>query len=524
MGIRNSLNQRAKEVNSLIDRSLGENYGNILEVQQALPEIRRLLDLLIAGDVIPNPGTPPITVDTRYTVLGVNVKYFDVKGDGRAMDTANLQKAYDSAVANKHGLYYPDGTYLLDAEVQIGHDATAALTGLTVTGQSRLGVVIKQTKDGAKCFKFVGKYIHTIHWKTLSFTYANMQNESPNSSVFYADGGDSFYMSTFEDITATNFYFFFDCPTMLWWGNTYRDMWLGDFAGGVNRVTGQAGEPNCRFERMYVTCESAVECLFEHQAMAAQYDSIEVNAAFSGATMIKDTSGGTHVIGHFALEGAHYKKNTTLFEMQNSVLMADFIYAESISSDAGVDIFAFHSEGPKSQVYVRLFSVTGIGNEWPTGGALKGSLNASLAIGPNPLRFKECKMPFAGNVRLTDILASPSADMTVVENWADRNRTDINDDADVTLAYDSAFNQVFPASTGRTVKLPQSGPQDTTNLFRGRGFRVVKTVAQGTLTVTTSDGQLVGTLPGGAPGVVELQWSRAGGAGFSWFVLDQRSF
>jgi hypothetical protein len=309
---------------------------------------------------------------------------------------------------------------------------------------------------------------------------------------------------------------------MLFWGNCYRDMWLGDFAGGVNRITGGAGEPNCRFERMYITCGSAVEVLFEHQAMAAQYDSIEVNECFSGACMLKDTSGGTHVIGHWALEGAHYKNSVTLFDVQNSVLMADFIYTESISSDVGVDIYVFHSEGPRSEVYVRLYSVNGIGNQ--VKGDLLGTLNASLAIGPNPLRFKQCRMPFAGNVRLTDVLGTGAADMTIVENWADKSRTDVNDDADVTLAYDSAFNQVFPASTGRTVKLPQSSALDTTNLFRGRGFRVVKAATQGTLTVTDSTGNALITLGAGVRGSVEVVWSRGGGAGFSWFIVDQRSY
>ncbi|WP_244832334.1 glycoside hydrolase family 55 protein [Caballeronia sp. TF1N1] len=518
--MRNSLSQREAEVNSLIDRTLGENYGNILEVQQALPTIRKLLDLLLSGAYPTNPTTP--VTDTSFTVMGTNVKYFGVKGDGTAIDTVALKAAFVSAVTNKHGLYFPDGTYLIDDEIPIGSADVEALTGLTVTGQSQLNTIIKQTKANTRCFKFIGKYIHTIRWTRMNFTYADMQKGNTDAAVFYADGGDSFYMSTFEEITGSNFYFFFDCPEMLWWGNCYRDFWLGDFAGGVNRVTGTAGEPNCRFERMYITCESAVECLFEHQAMAAQYDSIEVNAAFSGATMIKDTSGGTHVIGHFALEGAHYTTGKTLFEMQNSVLMADFIYTESISCPAGVDLYVFHSEGPKSNIYVRLFSITGIGNQ--VHGGLDGTINASLAIGPHPIRFKQVNMPFAGNVRLTDILASPSADITIVEDWADTSRVALNDDADVTLAYDSEYNQVWAASTGRTAKLPQSGPQDTTNLFRGRGFRIVKSAIVGALSVTTSDGQLLATLPGGARGVAEFIWSRAGGDGFSWLLVDQRSF
>jgi hypothetical protein len=555
-------NQNEVETNSLIDRSLGKTYANVLEVLKAMPTIRKTLDLLgtlsnptmaskLTDDTllsVPNGsgflstklsalgaylvgtfpslvrGTVPRTLAATLADYTVSVKFFGAKGDGLTDDSAALQAAFAYAVDKKVGLYFPNGTYLVKKTIQIGTDPNGALTGLTVTGQSRLGTIIKQAKNNTPIFSFVGKYIHTIQWRTMSFTYAAMQTGQKSAAVFTADGGDSFYMSTFEDITAGNFYFFFDAPTMLFWGNCYRNMWMGDYAGGVNRITGGAGEPNCRFEHIYVTCASGVEPVFNHQAMAAQYDNIEVNEAFSGATMIYDVAGGTHVIGHFALEGAHYDKNATLFDVQNSVLLGDFIYTESISSAAGVDVYVFHAEGERSFVDVKFFSVKGIGNSIK--GAMLGTLNASLAIGPLPIRFKECRMPFAANVRLTNVPATGAADFTVVENWNDRDRSVVLDDADLVLSHDSAYNQIFGKAqvAPRVVMLPQGTANDTTQLFSGRGFRIVKSVAAGQVTVKDSNGNVVATLLNGSRQSVEVIWSRGGGNGFSWFLVDQRGF
>lgn len=513
MSQRNTLSSQVASVNSIIDRTLGDTYANVLQVLQAMPLIRSVLDQL------PAVTTPVTTADTIF----VSVKKYGAKGDGVTDDTVALQKAFTAAILNKIGLYFPDGKYLINGTIQLGIDLTSVITGLLFQGASRGGVIIEQVTDNVPMFRFVGQFIHTLKFRTMTLQFKNLQVGATEGNIFEADGEHtgSFYNSLFEDISANNFYWFFNSPTMLWWGNCYRDMWLGDFAGGVNNIAGQAGEPNCRFERMYISCQSATEILFHHEAMAAQYDNIEVNSANSGATMLYDASGGTHVIGHWALEGAHYATDATLFKVPNGVLLADFIYTETISTDEGVNVNIFHCEGDRSFVDVKFLSVKGLGE-------MLGTLTAVLAIGPKLARFKELLMPFAANVRLVDQLATVSSDFVTVENWNDPGRTTIIHDEDVVLSFDDCVNQIFTGDLTllRTVKLPQGSPDNTTQLFTGRRFRITKAVIAGQAQIVDSFGNLIATLGVGRQ-VVEVVWHRSGGPGddgFSWLVVDQRTY
>lgn len=467
-------------------------------------------------------GATPRTLQDRGRDL-YTVKDFGAAGDGVTDDTAAIQAAINAAIANKRGLLFPDGTYKITAALTIGVDNTSVVTGIRFMGQSRGGTIISQATANVPIFKLTGQYMHTMVWATMTLTYAAMQTGNTSARVFDINGlgSSSLYNCVFQDISASNFYWFMYCPTVLWWGNTYRDMWLGDFAGGVNYITGGGGEPNCRFERLYISCQSAIEILFKHNAMAAQYDNIEVNGANSGAAMLQDLAGGYHVIGHWALEGANYTVNTTLFNVTNSILLAKFIYTETISASAGVVVQAFSCGGSRSYINVEFYSVKGIGT-------LNGTLVAAQCPGPLPIRFKQCLMPWAANVQLLDVVGTTSADYVIVEDWNDPARVAINGDASVVLTMDAPLNQIFdtPLTAARTVTLPQGTAAATTVMFTGRRFRFTKTNTSAfALTIQDSSNNVIATIAAATRGIVELVWHRDGGAaGWSWIITDQRTY
>jgi hypothetical protein len=462
-------------------------------------------------------GATPLTLQSALRVP-FNVKQFGVAADDLTDDTVALQRAFDAAVAAKRGLDLGDGVIRITAPITIGVDDTSVVTGLCFSGRSRGGSTIKQMTDNVPIFKIHGHFVHTLVFERMTLMHANMQTGNTLAAVFRIDGPSdgSIYNCVFQDIGGSNFYWFMDCQTVTWWGMTYRDMWLGDFAGGVNYITTNAGEPNCRFERLYITCQSAVEVLFRHDAMTAQYDNIEVNSADSGAAMLYDVSGGTHVIGHWALEGATYATDTTLFNVQNGVLIAKFIYTETLSIPAGKTVTAFHCEGTRSYINVEFFSIKGFGT-------LVGNFIAVLSPGTRYARFKQILMPFASNVMLTDMGGAASADFTVVEDWNDPARIEMQGDANVTLSYDSALQQVFDVAltADRTVTLPAD-----TQLFSGRRFRFTKTnTSAHSLTVKNSGGTTIGTIAASNRGIVEVVFHRGGGsASRAWVLADQRTY
>jgi hypothetical protein len=453
----------------------------------------------------------------------ISAKDYGAVGDGLTDDTAALQAAINAAIVSGRALLIPDGTYKISAALLVGTDPNASLTGVTIVGQSRLNTVISQATSNTPIFKITGIYIHTLRWASMTLTYGSMQTGHTSSRVFEINGAaeGSFYNSVFQDLAGSNFYWFGYCDTLTWWGITYRDMWLGDFAGGINYIPVAAGEPNCRFERMYISCQSAVETLFRHEAMSAQYDNIEVNSADQGVQMLVDNSGGTHVIGHWALEVGTYNQSTILFDVTNGALLMKYLYTNTLTIPEGVTVYVFKTEGAASFVDCDFYTFTNADN-------IRGALVASLAIGPLPIRFKKIILPWSANVQLCDVVATGAADFTLVDEWNDPSKIALNGDANVTLAFDSAVNQIFdtPLSAARTVTLAQGTPDPTTRMFTGRRFRITKTNTSAfALTIKDSSGATVATIASGTRATVDLVWHRDGGAnGFSWIILDQHTY
>jgi hypothetical protein len=459
------------------------------------------------------------------------LSYAGVVADGVNDDTVGLQAALDDVIGNPgKGLFWPDANYSLTAALLFGRDDEKDIVGVHMYGESRGGAIITQKANNTPIFSVKGRFIHSCLIEKFTFQYANMQTGSTASAVFYCDmdGDDSsFYNNSFRDINANNFYYFMNAPLTLWWGNHYEECWFGDFAGGVNTIKRAAGEPNCRFSRLYISCQSAVETLFVHEAMTAQYDNIEVNSANKGVGMLYDGSSGTHVIGHWALEGAYYAQDKKLFEVPNGVLLADYIYTETLHVETGVTATIFSCEGARSFMDIKFFSIRGIDD------ANTGTIWVAQCGGPRKIRFRECIVPWATNVILTDCGASDAAEYVTVDSWNDLGRTQYAADANLTLSHDSPATILFEAITAaaRTVTLPQGGNVKGTQLFTGRRFRIIKnnsstsTTANLAITVKSAEGATLGTLAAGKRTVIEVVWHRNGGSTpGGWSVVDLHTF
>jgi hypothetical protein len=94
----------------------------------------------------------PYAEDLRFPANAVqNVKTnFSALGNGVADDRAAIQRALDSALANKKTVYFPNGTYRVSGKLTLGTDMYKVQT-VCLQGQSQSGVVIRLV-DNAQGF------------------------------------------------------------------------------------------------------------------------------------------------------------------------------------------------------------------------------------------------------------------------------------------------------------------------------------------------------------------------------------
>lgn len=96
-----------------------------------------------AGMALPAPGAAENIVFPADSGV-VNVRSLGARGDGKADDTAAIQKALDGAARL---VYLPDGTYLISDTLRWGGTGGSAQKRIILQGQSRNGTVIR-LKDG----------------------------------------------------------------------------------------------------------------------------------------------------------------------------------------------------------------------------------------------------------------------------------------------------------------------------------------------------------------------------------------
>lgn len=474
------------------------------------------------GFANPNAGAVNRTVAAKLQEV-VSVKDFGAKGDGSTDDTVAIQLAFtllgNGAIKS---LMFPDGNYIISSSLVIGVTDLNNLVGIHVYGQSRDGTIITQIGTNVPIITIRGQFMHTFNFHTMTLQYSAMQFGNTNASCFFITGnsGGSFYNSNFSDISGNNFYWFMNAPVLAWWGNTYRDMWLGDFAGGVNSIAAGVGEPNCRFDRMYISCQSAVEALFNHNAMSAQYDNIEVNSTDAGAVMLYDVGSGNHIVGHWALEGGTYNSDATLFNVVNGTLSIVQIYTQSLTIGVGATLTCFQCQGDNSFVNIGYHQMTEFTSNL-------GTWIEFNCAGTLQSHIKYINIPFSTSCWLVDVGGTVSADWVAVDQWNDISSIQMNPDADLVLSFDSPMTQIFdiPLTATRNVTLPLEGPNPGNQLFSGRRFRFVKTnTSAHPININLFGGGTLVTMASGQKTNLEIVWNRDGGAnGWSWIVIQNNT-
>src|SRR6202012_2981396 len=113
------------------------------------------------------------------------------------------------------------------------------------------------------------------------------------------------------------------------------------------------------FEAKYLPGARATPPLITNREKPAYYNNIEVNNCVNGVKMLSDSSGGVHTIGHWALEGATFAaaSTTQLFDCQNSIVRAQYIYMTALTLGAGATVYGFHAEGGLSVADIRLLKL-----------------------------------------------------------------------------------------------------------------------------------------------------------------------
>ena len=417
----------------------------------------------------------------------------------------NIQNAINAALAisttNPPAIYLGPHNYNISATLNIGSSTSNNLTGLKIYGDSRLGTSITMTANNLPIFEITGALVHSLEFKDMTIGYSTLQ-AATNAPMFLCNGasGSSFYNSQWENIRAQNFSTFMSCPNCSWWGMLYQSCWFGDFSYGINNIPWGAGEPRCRFIDLYILAPSATGILFIHNAMTAEYY-VECNGLNSGATLLQDLGGGTHMIEHWALEVATYgaSGNTILFDCENSVLLARHIYFNTLTINSGTTVYAFHAEENNNVSYYTCDYLFGV--NWTN----NGSFYVSDSPGGHKCHLGQVNLPWAANCALT--VASFQADHVIVDDWNDESYVNALADANTTLTFSSARIQLIPAITAaRTYTIPDqtSVPQ---NLFLGRRFLFLKSSkAAFATTIKSANGTTLATIPASMAGEIDLLW------------------
>jgi len=439
-------------------------------------------------------------------------------------NTTAFNSMISAAISEGNEIYLPYGNFTINGPLNVGSSTSTNITGFVFKGAGSINTTITQMGNNMPIFNITGNLMHSFKFEDIGFAYNTLQPVGDTAScVFQINGGSgsSFYNSTFRNIRAQNFNMFFNCTSCSAWGLHMEDIWYGDCSLGINNITAQAGEPRCEFQNLYILAPSCTGVLFTHNAMTAHYDNIECNGLNSGATLLFDDGGGTHMIGHWALEVATYNAsgNTILFELHNSVMLANHIYLNTLTIGSGATVYAFHCEQTSGNIsYYKVSYAFGV--NWTNNGAFY----VSDSPGGQKCHLGQVSFPWGSNCALT--VATFQAQNVCVDDWNDETNVNFltNTATQTALTFNSPRMQILNATLTQasSITIPDSTAVPY-NLFDGRRFTFVKTnKAAYAFTIKSTNGTTVSSIPASAQGKIELMFDA--GSLNAWVVLENTTF
>jgi hypothetical protein len=267
--------------------------------------------------------------------------------------------------------------------------------------------------------------------------------------------------------------------------------------------------------------------VFHHNAVACQFDNVELNQAHRGPVLIFDQGGGEYVIGTFGLEQGTYAATTTLVDVTNGSLQARFFYL-TVTVNADISVFEV---GNSRRSFVKIEHAH-LDPRFGRVGTFRLVRSRAVNLGPDdPHRgfveigsfFDETRLD--RRFSLFDPNDHAAAALITIRTWSDPSRVMFGADCDLMLRAYSPATIVFAAaaSADRSVMLPEDG-----NTFTGRSFEISKArhTTSARLWIRTHDGCPLASIPAGRNGRVRVLYdhSRRGVDGQGWLVVGRETW
>ncbi len=449
----------------------------------------------------------------------VNVRDYGALGNNSADDTAAFQAAM-SALTNgtnrPYGgcLYIPSGMY----RITVSLDFTSMYgKGISIIGDGGAASTIVQMSNNLPIIILPG--MHNMLVRDLQLMY-NTQQTSSNTNSMCIQGSlglyeSGFYNSTFENLILEKGWIGIGAKqeTPLIgpiWGNYMNRIWFNSIAGSAIYFNSPAGQPNHRFNNLYVLSSNMQNTMFVLGASdGTEFYNTEVNG-WSGCPLIDMAGGGSLTVSGWRVEAGtlNYTGGSLryLFNLQNafSVTFDRFAIQGVTIAQTNNNVYLFNL------VNCRYFHANSL-HFWNTHNGGSGTLwgiGADSSSGPITVETVEGPSSVVPNFSLVNNGASVVGNY-VTWNQQPKNRVVMGGDENTTLTLNHAENWVFTTlSTNRTVTLP-NGDSFPNGIVNGMGFRISKpNTTTGNLVIAKPGPTTLYTIPAAKTGWVEFRYAR----------------
>lgn len=197
----------------------------------------------------------------------ISVRDFGARGDGKADDTAAIQRAVTAMAALPEGghVYFPEGVYRITGAIGIPF-----ATGWKITGASRGAVVIRQDTDNTPIFRLSGDLSHSWVIEEITLDWARQQPAPHTQAVgilFSATAATAcgFYNFQLRRLTFNKGFRGIDIDAQkrapVWGCKIVDVIGGGQMSGATVRLipSPAIGQPNIMLENMHIDATGPVE-------------------------------------------------------------------------------------------------------------------------------------------------------------------------------------------------------------------------------------------------------------------------